>query len=111
MSLERRASRRLVYPEPTRPVLVLDGATLPVVDLSEHGLRFAAPPDGGPDLGDDVTGVVRFQSGPELRVEGTVVRVGDGAIALRFATRLPFAALVSEERYLRSRFPSWEVSE
>lgn len=111
MSLERRASRRIVYPEQARPTLELDGADLPVVDVSEHGIRFAAPADGGPDLGDDVVVVVRFQSGPELRVEGTVVRVSDGAVALRLVSRLPFAALVSEERYLRSRFPSWDLSE
>jgi hypothetical protein len=81
------------------------------MDVSEHGILFVAPAAGAPDLGDDVTVVVRFQSGPELGVEGTVVRVSDGAIALRLATRLPLATLVSEERYLRSRFPSWDLSE
>lgn len=107
MSLERRGAHRITYPDEARPIFDLDGAPQPVADVSEHGLRFAAPASASIALGDDVEGIVRFRSGAELRVAGTVIRIADGWAAVRLAERLPLAALLAEQRFVRTRYPGW----
>ena len=110
MSLERRTSHRIRYPDEARPVFETDGAPRPVADVSEHGFRYLAPdtPDAPTiALGDDVEGTLRFLSGAELAVEGTVIRVAEGWAAVRLAERLPLAAILAEQRFVRRRWPGW----
>ncbi len=50
---QRRAYFRLLYPQVERPCLLTDGASYPVSEISEGGMRLVAL-DQGDDLGDGI---------------------------------------------------------
>jgi hypothetical protein len=106
----QRAHFRVHYPIQGRPRLTLDpdvDTEYEVLDCSERGVRFrhAGEP---PELGTEVSGRVRFRSGAEVVVEGTVIRVHASDVALHLTQKpIPLGAIYSEQRFLRSRFPLW----
>jgi hypothetical protein len=103
---QERGFYRVEYPGGGRPRLYATGAVLNVIDCSETGLRYELP--GGeppPPLGSEVRGVVRFRPGAETAIEGVVVRVSDGAAALRLTGEgIPLRTILAEQRYLRSHY-------
>jgi hypothetical protein len=101
--LERRAVARLEYPLGLRPVLIVSGVVHQVVDCSERGLRFVAPADGAPDIATEIAGRVRFASGAEAQIEGAVVRVSEGMVAVQFTGIWLSPELIDDERRLLRR--------
>jgi hypothetical protein len=100
----RRAVYRVVYPETERPSLSVESGDHAVLDCSELGLRYEAPEDHFLSVGDRVQGRLRFRRGVELEVQGEVVRVQDGAIAVWFdPASISFGEMIAEQRYLRDR--------
>lgn len=106
--LERRAVERLEYPTELRPVLVVSGTVFQVLDCSERGLRYIAPPDGPPDVGTEMAGRIRFASGAEAQIEGAVVRVAEGMVALQFTGIWLSPELIEDERRLLRRLENVE---
>lgn len=104
MSQERRGFERVEYPEDPRPVLIVGGRTLVVLDCAERGLRYEANAGTAGDVGADVRGVIRFPSGPEVRIEGVVVRADADGIAVHF-TELWIDKEVMEGERRRLRGP------
>jgi PilZ domain len=105
-SSPERAYYRIVYPLRDRPRLELGGRQHEVVDCSEGGLRFQLTSGAPPELGAPVRAVVRFHEGQEVAVEGAVVRVQGGHVALRLARGIPLAVILAEQRYLRAHYPT-----
>jgi hypothetical protein len=101
-----RAHYRIIYPLGDRPRLELGGRQHDVVDCSEGGLRFQMTSGAPPELGESVRAVVRFHEGREVEVEGPVVRVQGGHVALRLARGIPLAVILAEQRYLRAHYPT-----
>lgn len=101
-----RAHYRLAYPIQERPLLVREDGEKEVVDISERGLRYRLSGDPAPELGAAVSGLLALKRGIRVEVEGEVVRVQDGEVALHLKGRgIPFALVWAEQRWLRSRYP------
>ena len=83
---ERRGFERVEYAPGTgdRPVFLSGGGAFEVVDCAERGIRYVPIHNPLPEVGSDVRGTVRFPDGPEVPVEGVVVRAGGDGIAVNF---------------------------
>lgn len=101
-----RSYYRIQYPLTERPVLMLEGRQYPVIDCSEHGLRFVRSLTAPLEVGDRVHGVLRFKRGAETEVEGDVVRVQGEHAALHLkVSGIPLSIILDEQRYLRTHYP------
>lgn len=104
----QRAHYRIQYPEAVRPAFILEGesSASPVVDCCEQGLRYqprgcAAPPTGAP-----ARGVIRFRTGDEVPVSGTVVRIQDREVAIHLTeAAIPWRVMLKEQLFLRRTHP------
>ena len=97
---------RLEYPPAGAPVFIDEGVSRRVVDLGEGGFRYAHDRAEDVSAGQTVKGVIEFPEGDTLDVEGTVVRIQNGEVAVRCAARvIPLAIVLSEQMRLRRRFP------
>ena len=103
---ERRGFERIEYgPEVgERPVFLSGGGAFEVVDCAERGLRYFPVSDRLPPIGSDVRGTVRFPDGPEVPVEGVVVRASGDGVAVNF-TQLWIDKEVIERERRRLRGP------
>ena len=103
---ERRGFERIEYsPElGERPVFLSGGGTFEVVDCAERGLRYVPISERLPAVGSDVRGTIRFPDGPEVPIEGVVVRVADDGVAVNF-TQLWIDKEVIERERRRLRGP------
>lgn len=99
---DERTYYRIPYPTVESPRLVIGDQVLRVVDCSERGLRFLAPPHAVPELDARLQGRLRFARGAEVSVEGRVVRVYGRQVALRLhEPGIPFRVILQEQIYLR----------
>jgi len=101
---ERRGFERVEYASGERPVFLSGGGSFEVVDCAERGIRYVARNDRLPEVGTDVRGTVRFPDGPEVPVEGVVVRAGGDGVAVNF-TQLWIDKDVIERERRRLRGP------
>ncbi|HEY7235910.1 MAG TPA: PilZ domain-containing protein [Gemmatimonadaceae bacterium] len=81
---ERRGFERVEYLLGERPVFLSGGGTFEVVDCAERGIRYVAVSSHLPSVGSDIRGTIRFPDGPEVPVEGVVVRAADDGVAVNF---------------------------
>lgn len=102
---ERRGFERIEYAAGSgdRPLFLSGGGTFEIVDCAERGIRYV-PRDRLPEVGSDVRGTIRFPDGPEVPVEGVVVRVGGDGVAVNF-TQLWIDKEVIERERRRVRGP------
>lgn len=100
---ERRGFERVEYSSGERPVFLSGGGAFEVVDCAERGLRYVAT-GAVPEVGSDIRGTIRFPDGPEVPVEGVVVRAGGDGIAVNF-TQLWIDKEVIERERRRLRGP------
>jgi hypothetical protein len=109
--VERRGYERIEYPPGERPAFLCGGRALEVVDCSERGLRFT-PLDAPPDVGAELSGLVRFPPGNEVQIEGAVLRVqGDMTVAVLFTTRWIPREVIVAERWRVQRFAKQPTSD
>jgi hypothetical protein len=102
---ERRGFERVEYAPGERPVFLSGGGAHEVVDCAERGLRYVpSATTGVPDVGTDIRGTVRFPDGPEVPIEGVVVRAGHDGVAINF-TQLWIDKEVIERERRRLRGP------
>ena len=101
-----RSFYRIHYPLPERPVLLAAGLSHPVLDCSEHGLRYLRTASTQVDIGDVVRGVLTFRRGTQVIVEGEVVRIQGDQIAVHLnITPIPLGIILDEQRHLRAHYP------
>jgi hypothetical protein len=99
----RRALYRIVYPLAERPSLEMGRSLYDVVDCSERGLRYELNHGRIPAVGSHCAGMLHFRRGYSVRVEGDVLRAVRGVVVLALNPPLPFAQVIAEQRYLRSK--------
>jgi hypothetical protein len=97
---ERRGFERVEYgPDASdRPVFLSGGGTFEVVDCAERGMRYVAARERIPAVGSDVRGTIRFPDGPEVPVEGVVVRAGADGVAVNFTQLWVDKEVIERER-------------
>jgi hypothetical protein len=101
-----RERYRIEYPLRERPRLEIGAESYPVIDCSESGLRFEVTRGHPPELGATVRGAIRFRSGREALILGTVVRVGEAAVAVQFVgAGVPMGVIMREQLELLARYP------
>lgn len=83
---ERRRTPRLAYPVDRRPVLSMDGRSIPIIDLSPDGMSLEPDPEmPHPRI---VRGVITFAGRRAMPITGKVVRADDHGLGLRLVTRI-----------------------
>lgn len=102
-----RAHYRIRYPVEVRPVYRTScGEEHSVVDCSGQGLHYVAA-GLTPEIGAATAGTIRFQTGDEIRVAGTVVRVRAGEVAVHLTERdIDWRVIFREQKFLLQRYPS-----
>jgi hypothetical protein len=101
-----REHYRVVYPLRARPRIVIEGQEYLVFDCSEGGVRYQLEAAAAPEIGTTVVGRIRFRRGAEVEVAGHIVRVENGAVAVRLdRPGIGMANILDEQRYLRTNFP------
>lgn len=98
-----REHYRIQYPTAARPTIVVGGRALDVIDLSERGVRFQAGDDIQVQVGDELSGRLRFRRGDPIDVKGTVLRIQGREIAAKLETGVPLKVIIEEQRYLREQ--------
>jgi hypothetical protein len=84
--VERRRTPRLVYPLDRRPVLSMDGRSIPILDLSPDGMCLKPDPDMlHPRI---IRGEIAFAGRRAMPITGKVVRADDHGLGLRLVTRI-----------------------
>ena len=101
-----RAYYRVTYPISARPILDWAGMAVPVLDVSEQGLRFVAQHGTTAEVGTPVKGILRFPSGKSAEVEGKVVRFYDGEAGVQLKSAIPYRLIIDEQLYLQQHFPT-----
>ena len=105
---ERREFHRVYYPITACPSLFLEGKkAFLIVDISVRGLRYAAPKAPAPRLSQLVKGILHFQRGPQVNIEGTVIRAQHDEVALYLHQEIPLNILLTEQRQLHKNYPMW----
>lgn len=99
----RRALYRVNYPLVERPTLQVGRFLYEVVDCSERGLRYEVRDNRLPTLGTVLGGELQFRRGSEIAITGEVIRSRGGLVVLALDPPLPFAEVLAEQRYLRSK--------
>ena len=79
-------------------------ADLSVLDVSEYGIRFLTDASVAIKIGDVIDGVIRFRGRAEESVGGEIVWIRAKTAALKLEVPIPFGTILSEQRYLRSRY-------
>ena len=96
---ERRRYFRLEYPPNECPQLRIGKKTFRIVDISERGIRFVN--DINARFAEWVRGVIIFQDGVSLEIEGKIVREHGDELAVQIVIApIPPARVLQEQRYL-----------
>jgi len=98
--VERRRFPRIAYPSDRFPVLTVGGRSIPVLDVSNAGLRLKAEDD--PDGLHLVRGTMVLGDGQSVRVAGKVVRKDDEGLGVKLVTRIGQRILDQERLRLRA---------
>ena len=88
---ERRQYFRRQYPLAERPMLEIEGKTLPILDISECGLRINTAPGMAFVDGATVDMTIRFAGGEGLARSGTIVRMQDAHVGILLSEAVPLA--------------------
>jgi hypothetical protein len=99
----RRALYRIVYPVAERPTFETGRFLFEVIDCSERGLRYEIRDRRPPTVGSELGGTLAFRRGEEVVIQGEVIRASEGIVVLALEPPLPFAEVLAEQRYLRSK--------
>ncbi|WP_213182084.1 PilZ domain-containing protein [Desulfosarcina cetonica] len=97
---ERRRQPRISYPTHLRPVLSVDGRTVPIIDLS--GSSMGLKTDGNYACPRIVRGMIDFPDRPSVNITGRVVRENGTTTGLKLVTRIGKHILNAEQRRLRA---------
>ncbi|MBL6751933.1 MAG: PilZ domain-containing protein [Nevskia sp.] len=97
---QQRRYYRVVYPTTLRPVLLLGDESLPIIDICENGVRFVAGKSAQIEVGTPVEATVKFRSGHDTVIRGTIVRAGAREVAINIERGVTFRLIIAEQRML-----------
>ena len=97
---ERRQHPRVIYPVDQCPKFSIGGRTIPILDLSNAGMRLE--PHAAMAGSRIVRGVIAFSNRPPVKVTGKVVRQDDAGLGLKLVSRIGNHILDPERLRLRA---------
>jgi len=99
---ERRHTFRLRYPAAERPKLIIEGENVhKVIDISERGIRIYYDASV---VVNPVRATITFREREPIVVEGNVVWIKEGEIALYLSRGIPVGVIETEQHYLEERY-------
>ena len=101
---QKRKFFRIEYPKSERPTFCCAGTNYAVLDVSEEGIRFELSPMHDLVAGERLVGSIDFCGRTNVKVKGTVLRIGNGFVVLSLERHLPLPVIMSEQRYLLQNF-------
>lgn len=109
MDTNKREYYRIEYPLGDAPEFLLKNAKYPVLDISEHGLRYAHSGPDQPALGATVSGIIVLTS-DRLKIEGRVVRRMGQQVALYLSKPIALSLIMEEQRRLLQKYKTLKMS-
>ncbi len=103
MTTESRQHFRITYPDDFRPVLIVNGRTYRVIDVSVYGLRFETDLNYLPESAAKFVGTFEFKTGPVVTVKGTVVRRENNDVMIKLTSPVSKDILKAEADNLIER--------
>ena len=99
---EKRQYFRLKYPADEKPKMIIEGENInEVLDISEHGIRIYYDANV---VVNPVKAVITFLDRDSIAIEGKVVRINDGEIALYLSKGIPVSVVEKEQKYLEEKY-------
>lgn len=105
--IQRRQYYRLKYPKKARPVMLVEDQLFQVCETSEKGLRVIMSNIASLYRGLRLSGTVRLHSNQEVDIEGSILRFDNDEVVVQLDKGLSFRDMVSEQRHIRQRYPSF----
>ena len=103
---QERQYYRLSFPLQERPHFQVGNVAMPIIECSERGFRYEPAAPHAPEVGDEISGRIKFRRGTEVAVAGTITRRQDATLVLVLdSPGVPFAVLMAEQRHLRRHYP------
>ena len=96
-SRDRRCDERVYFcDDDTRPLVRLASGEYAVADLSRGGVRFIPRGIPGFLLGQQLAASITFPNGDAIQAEGTIYRVSQDGVVIRFANTLPVSLRMND---------------
>lgn len=96
---------RLEYPQPDRPTIEIAGEKIPVLDVSEQGIKVSSSRRFSFKAKMEIRGRITFLDKSGCDVAGTVLRVlEDGNIVIQLTTGVPLGKMMEEQRHLIKKY-------
>lgn len=99
---DRRQHLRVRYPEDDCPSAIIDGRTLPLVEISHCGIILKASPEQLVPR-QSIEAILLFHDGTSLQVVGKVIRLSDGKVVIHLTYGIPEFRILLERQYLGQR--------
>ncbi len=102
---ERRTHYRLRYPIAERPTARIEDRDYEVSEISERGVKIRLESVSGLAVEQRFAGVLRFEDGETLGIEGVVLRSDGKESVLKLAQGISQKRIVAEQIRLRQKYP------
>ena len=104
--IERRKHHRLIYPESERPTVRISGQDYPVAEISEKGTKILLPKSCPVTQDQSVSGVLWFQDGVNILIQGVVQRCHENGMALKLSKGISMQRMIIEQSRLLQKYPT-----
>ncbi len=106
--IQQRQFFRLRYPKNARPVIRVQENTFSVSESSEGGLKVLMGHVASLYCGLKMSATVSLHDNSDVNIEGSVLRFDDNnEVVIKLDKGLSFKDMVSEQRYVRQKFPNF----
>ena len=79
---------------------------MPILEISERGIRYVPAPGHDPAIGSEISGIAAFKTIGEIEVAGRFVRTqGKSFVVVLESPGIPYATLMALQLFLRKRYP------
>ncbi len=104
---DQREHFRIRYPIAGRPGLSLLNYVFEVIDVSEHGIRFAGNKINQLQVEMELPATITFSDGSSLKVHGRILRVDKKVVVMYMPESIPFVKIVAEQRFIKMNYPGY----
>jgi len=78
-----------------------------VIDVSEHGIRFAGNKINQLQAEMELPATITFSDGSSLKVQGRILRVDRKVVVMYMPESIPFVKIAAEQRFIKMNYPGY----